>query len=158
MNKPENTLSKTESSLSKSDVFVELPLIREVKMGNTLQQSEQYRQVVGMYSTYSVVKEFRGCFKGKFWRSIVLLCYLKAIYLPVLKSLVLMYEKWQMNRLWLTQIYLYRWYIPNLSRLANGIESKPSPTVVDNIDRSKTICAPYSSSNILSSLSNRQFF
>ena len=30
-----------------------------------------------------------------------------------------MYEKWQMNRLWLTQIYLYRWYIPDLVRLAN---------------------------------------
>ena len=29
-----------------------------------------------------------------------------------------MYEKWQMNRLWLTQIYLYRWYIPDLVRLA----------------------------------------
>ena len=156
MNKPENTLSKTESSLSKSDIFVELPLIREVKMGNTLQQSE-YRQVVGMYSIYSVVKEFRGCFKGKFWHSTVLLYYLKAIYLPILKSLVHMYEKWQMNRLWLTQIYLYRWYIPDLIRLANGIESKPSPAVVDNIDSSKTICAPYSSSNILSSLSNRQF-
>ena len=30
-----------------------------------------------------------------------------------------MYEMWQMNRLWLTQIYLYRWYIPDLIRLAN---------------------------------------
>ena len=30
-----------------------------------------------------------------------------------------MYEKWQMNRLWLTQIYLYRWYIPDLVRFAN---------------------------------------
>ena len=69
-----------------------------------------------------------------------------------------MYENWQMNRLWLTQIYLYRWYIPDLIRLANGIESKPTPAVVDNIGSSKTICAPYSSSNILSSLSNRQFF
>ena len=39
------------------------------------------------------------------------------IYLPVLKSLVYMYEKWQMNRLWLTLIYLYRWYIPDLIQL-----------------------------------------
>ena len=63
-----------------------------------------------------------------------------------------MYETWQMNRLWLTQIYLYRYLI----RL--DIETDPGPAVVDNIDSSKTICAPYSSSNILSSLSNRQLF
>ena len=30
-----------------------------------------------------------------------------------------------MNRLWLTQVYLYRWYIPDLTRLANGIETNP---------------------------------
>ena len=160
MGKPENTLSKTESSLSKSDVFVELPLIR-------LQRSEDgeyfnlhpglynnlnniYGRVVGVHSIYSVVKEFRGCFKGKFWRSIVLLFHLVAIYLPVLKSLVHMYEMWQMNRLWLTQIYLYRWYVPDLIRLANDIETNPGPAVVDK--------TPYSSSNIFSSLSNRQFF
>ena len=77
----------------------------------------------------------------------------------VLKGLVHMYEMWQMNhRLWLTQIYLNRWYIPDLIRLANDIETNQGPAVVDNIDSSKTICAPYSSSNILSSLSNRQFF
>ena len=68
-----------------------------------------------------------------------------------------MYEMWQMNRLWLTQIYLYRWYIPDSIRLANDKETNPGPAVVDNFD-SKTICAPYSSSNILSSPSNRQFF
>ena len=101
-----------------------------------------YRQVVGVHSIYSVVKKFRRCFKGKFWRSIVLLCYLKAIYLPVLKSLVHLYEKWQMDRLWLTRIYLYRWYIPDLIRLANDIETNPGPAVVDNIGSSKTICAP----------------
>ena len=56
-------------------------------MGNTLQQSEQYIQASRwhMHSIYSVV-EFRGCFKGKFWPSIVLLFHLKAIYLPVFKS------------------------------------------------------------------------
>ena len=49
MVKTENTLSKTESPLSKSDVFVELPLIRlqrsedgEYFTPGTLQQSEQY--------------------------------------------------------------------------------------------------------------------
>ena len=110
-----------------------------------------------MHSIYSVVKEFRGYFKGKFWRSIVLLFYLEAIYLPALKSLVHMYEMWQMNRLWFTQIYLYRWYIPDLIRLANDMETNPGPAVVDDIDSSKTICAPYSSSNILSSLGNHQF-
>ena len=111
-----------------------------------------------MHSIYSVVKEFRECFKEKFWRSIVLLFYSKAIYLPVLKSLVHVYEKWQMNRLWLTQIYLYRWYIPDLIRLANDIETNPGPAVVDNIDSSKIICAPHLSSNIFKSLSNHQFF
>lgn len=64
--------------------------------------------------------------------------------MPVLKSLVHMYEMCQMNRLWLTQIYLYRWYIPDLIRLANDTETNPGPVVVDNIDSSKTICAPYS--------------
>lgn len=127
-------------------------------MRNTKQQSEQYRQVFGMHSIYSVVKEFRGCFKGKFWCYIVLLFHLEAIYLPVLKGLVHMYEMWQMNCLWLTEIYLYRCYIPDLIRLANDIETNQGPAVVDNIDSSKTICAPYSSSNILSSLSNRQLF
>ena len=96
-----------------------------------------------------MVKEFPGCFKGKFWRFVVLLFHLKAIYLPVLKSFVHVYEKWQMNRLWLTKIYLHRWYIPDLIRLANDIETNPGPAIVDNID---------SSLNILSSLSNRQFF
>ena len=57
-----------------------------------------------------------------------------------------MYETWQMNRLWLTQIYLYRYLI----RL--DIETDPGPAVVDNIDSSKTICAPYSSLNYLAVL------
>ena len=73
-----------------------------------------------------------------------------------------MYEIWQLNRMWLTQIYLYRWYVPDLIRLANDIatavETNPGPAVVDNIGSSKTIWAPYSSLNILSSLSNRQLF
>ena len=75
-----------------------------------------------MHSIYSVVKEFRGCFQGKFWCAVVLLFHLEAIHLPVLKGLVHMYEMWQMNRLWLTEIYLYRWYIPDLIRLANDID------------------------------------
>ena len=55
-------------------------------------------------------------------------------------------------------VQLYRLYIPYLRRLANDIETNPGAAVVDNIDSSKTICAPYSSSNKLCSLSNRQFF
>ena len=50
-----------------------------------------------------------------------------------------MYEMCQMNGLWLTQINLYRWYIPDLIRLMNNIETNPGPAVVDNIDSSKTI-------------------
>ena len=49
-----------------------------------------------------------------------------------------MYEMWQMNRMWLTQIYLYRWYLPDLIRLANDVETNPGPAVVDNVDSSKT--------------------
>ena len=48
--------------------------------------------------------------------------------------------------------------IPALIRLANDIETNPGPAIVDNSDSSKAICAPYSSSNVLGSLSNRQFF
>ena len=53
----------------------------------------------------------------------------EAIYLPVLKSLAHMCKRWRMNRLWLTvwQIYLYRWYIPDLIRLVNDIETNPGP-------------------------------
>ena len=53
---------------------------------------QQYRLVVDMHSVYLVAKEFRGCFKGKFWFYVLLLFYLEAIYLPVLKSLVHIYE------------------------------------------------------------------
>ena len=97
LGKPENTSSKTESSMSKSDFFIELPLIRlqrieDAEFFTTIWKI--YREVVGMHFVYSVVKDFRGCFKGEFWRFIVLLFHLEAIYLPVLKSLVHMYEMW----------------------------------------------------------------
>ena len=82
------TLSKTKSNNN------------EMKMGNSLQQ---YRLIVGMHSVYLVAKEFRGCFKGKFWCSVLLL--------PVLKRLVHIYEMSQMNCPWLTQIYLYRFSV-----------------------------------------------
>ena len=59
--------------------------------------------------------------------------------MPVLKSLVHIYEKSQMNRLWLTQIYLYRFYIPNFIRLANDVETNPGPGI---------LAAPYSQGNV----------
>ena len=37
---------------------------------------QQYRLVVDMHSVYLVAKEFEGCFKGKFWFSVLLLFYL----------------------------------------------------------------------------------
>ena len=65
--------------------------------------------------------------------------------MPVLKSLVDIYEMSQMKRLWLTQIYLYRFYILELIRLANDVETNPSPGIVDP---TKTIAAPYSQGNV----------
>ena len=47
---------------------------------------QQYRLGVDMHSVYLVAKEFRGCFKGKFLFSVLVLFYVEAIYLPVLKT------------------------------------------------------------------------
>ena len=116
-------------------------------MGNSLQQ---YRLVVGMHSVYLALREYRECFKGKFWCSMLLLVYFAAIYLPVLKRVIRYFELTKVNRLRLTQIFLYRFYIafPELIRLANDIETNPGPVVFD-FDASKTICAPYSQSCIV---------
>ena len=54
---------------------------------------------------------------------------MEAIYLPVLKTLVHRFELMQINRMWLTQIYLYTFYIPDLMRLANDVETNPGPNV-----------------------------
>ena len=112
------TLSKTESTWGSLNrllaicavlrTFIVKKARNEVKMGNSLQQ---YRLIVGMHSVYLVAREFRGCFKGKFWCSVLLLFYLEAIYLPVLKRLVHIYEMSQMNCPWLTQIYLYHFSV-----------------------------------------------
>ena len=59
----------------------------------------------------------------------VLLFYMEAIYLPVLKTLVHRFELMQITRLWLTQIYLYRFYIPDFIRVANDVETNPGPNV-----------------------------
>ena len=97
-------------------------------MGNSLMQ---YRMVIGMHSLYLKAREYRewDCFKGKFWSSLVLLFYMEAIYLPVLKTLVHRFELMKINRLWLTQIYLYRFYIPDLIRLANDVQTNPGPNI-----------------------------
>ena len=95
-------------------------------MGNSLLQ---YRVVIGLHCLYLKARECKECFKGKFWSSLVLLFYMEAIYLPVLKTLVHRFEVMQFNRLWLTQIYLYKFYIPDLIRLANDVETNPGPNV-----------------------------
>ena len=59
-----------------------------------------------MYSICLVVKEFRGRFKRKALVFYVLLFHLEVKYLPVLKSLVHMYEMWQMNNLWLIHSFI----------------------------------------------------
>ena len=46
-------------------------------MGNSF----KHRLVVGMHFVHLVAKEFRGCFKGKFWCSVLPLFYVEAIYL-----------------------------------------------------------------------------
>ena len=63
--------------------------------------------------------------------------YMEAIYLPVLKAAVHNYDVMHMNRLWLIQVYLYQFYIPDLIRLANDVEENPGPTVL-KIDPNKT--------------------
>ena len=80
----------------------------------------------------------------------LLLFYFATIYLPVLKRVMYYFELSKMNRLWLTQIFWYRFYIsfPDLIRLANDVETNPGQVVFD-FDASKTICAPYSPSCIL---------
>ena len=112
---------------------------------NTLQQ---YKRVVGMHSILYSGQGIPRMLQGEI---LVFCCTLEAIYLPVWKRLAHRYEMWQMNHLWLTHIYLYSWYIPDLIRLANDTKTNPGSAVADNTDSSKTICAPHSSSNILSS-------
>ena len=76
--------------------------------------------------------------------------YFISIYLAVLKCVVRYFKITKMNRLWLTQIFLYRFYeayIPKLIlRLGRGVdcvETNPAP-IVTYFDVSKTISAPYS--------------
>ena len=69
----------------------------------------------------------------------LLLVYFISIYLAVLKCVIRYFEITKMNRLWLTQIFFYRFYetyIPDLSRLGLGsgvdcVETNPAPVVTD---------------------------
>ena len=85
------------------------------------------------------------------------LCYfcftLQRIYLPVMKRVICYFELTKINRLWLTQIFLCRFYIsfPELIRLANDIETNSGPVAFD-FDASKTICAPSADQEIFSSM------
>lgn len=94
------------------------------KMGNSLLQ---YTVVIGLHCPYLKAGEWRECFQGKFWSSLVLLFYMEAICLPVLKTLVHRFEVMQFNCLLLTQIYLY---IPDLIHLANDVETNLGPNVL----------------------------
>jgi len=87
----------------------------------------QYRASVGLHNIFLKAKEFSHCVKGQFWSTLLFMFYLEAIYLPVLQRQV---RLWQMNYyagLWLTQMWLYRFYFPLLIRLANDVETNPGP-------------------------------
>ena len=55
------------------------------------------------------------------------------------------YEMSQMNRLWFPQIYLYHFYIPELIRLPNDVETNPGPRIVEP---TKPFATPYSQGNV----------
>ena len=80
----------------------------------------------------------KNVLKVNFWRTVILLFYMEALYLPVLKAVVCNYEVMRMNRLRLTQMYLCRFYIPDLIRLANDIEVNPGPSP-SNVDPSRIV-------------------
>lgn len=112
------TLRKTESTWGSLNRLLAICAVlrtvtvkkacNEVKMGNSLQQ---YRLIVACILFTWWQRNFEDASKGKFWCSALLLFYLEAIYLPVLKRLVHIYEISQMNCPWLTQIYLYRFSV-----------------------------------------------
>ena len=96
------------------------------KMGNSL---EQYRATIGTHFIFLMSRRFQLCMTGKFWSTILLLFYMEAIYLPTLKVVVQNYNMMRFNRLWLTQIYLYQFYVPELIQLSNDIEVNPGPEI-----------------------------
>ena len=97
-------------------------------MGNSL---EQYRATIGTHykCIFLTSRHYQLCMTGKFWSTMLLLFDMEAIYLPALKFVVQNYNMMRFNRLWLTQIYFYQFYIPELIQLANDIEVNPSPEI-----------------------------
>lgn len=67
---------------------------------------EQYKRAVGFHFVFLKFMEYKKCFKSRFWCTVVLLFYMGAIYLPVLKAAVhnydvmQMYNRSQQNRRW----------------------------------------------------------
>jgi len=136
LSETENTLSKTKPSLSKSEVFLELPLMSPTratkwKWGNSLQQYSRW-DAFYLFSSQGI----SGMLQGEilvFYRTFVLLR--SHIFASIEKFGLHLWYVANESPNWLTQIYLYRLYIPDLIRLANGIETNPGPAVVDNIWR-----------------------
>ena len=93
-----------------------------------------------MQSVYLVVKEFGGCFKGKFWCSVLLLLYLEAIYLPVFRKVCFTFVKY---RKWIA-CGLHRFYIPELIRQTQA-QTNSGPGIVYP---AKTIAALYGQGNV----------
>ena len=128
-------------------------------MGNTLQQSEQYIQasrwhIFYLFSGQGIPRMLQG-------EILAFCCTFGSLECHLFASI----EKfgshvWKVANVSLvaySDLFVSLVMIPALIRLANDIETNPGPAIVDNIDRSKTICAPYPSSNVLSSLSSDHF-
>lgn len=101
----------------------------------------QYRAAVGLHNNYLKAKEYSDCMRGKFWSTMLFMFYMQAMYLPTLKRVI---RSWQMTyyaRLWFTQMYVYRFYIPMLIQLANYVEMNPGPFYI--VNSSKTVSADY---------------
>ena len=101
----------------------------------------QYRAVVGLHNVHLKAKEYSDRMRGKFWSMLLFMFYMEAIYLPTLKKRI---RSWQMTyyaRLWITQMCLYRFYVPLLIRLANDVEMNPGPFSI--VNSSKTVTADY---------------
>ena len=81
------------------------------------------------HSSTLMSRRFQLCMTGKFWSTILLFCYMESIYSPTLKVVVQNYNMMRFNHLWLTQIYLYQFYIPELIQLSNDIEVNPGPEI-----------------------------
>ena len=115
--------------------------------------TKTYRLVVGIGSIYLALGDDPESIEDasrKHSGVLCCFCFFISIYLAVLKRVVRFFKITKMNRLWLTQIFLYCFYeacIPKLIlRLGSGVdcvETNPAP-IVTYFDVSYTISAPYS--------------